>query len=303
MRRTVVAFVVATLAAFGLTVAAVPATAVSTDVNVPGTAGGPDNGGTAAVSTGIVIPEGASVTINASGTVSLCGNPATCDNDPDGGVPGNSTPNSLVPSSPYGCLAARVGSGSWQCIGSSGVLDGPGEIQFGINDDFVSPGVGYEDNSGSYTVVVGQPTRNVFVTVELTGDDPGVPIQVTVTCTTESVPELTSADLVVDNRAGEMVLGADDTRSITFTAFPVRPGSILIEGPQYVKVWWPVSGIENVTCTVSQSIAGLPAGATCATAISPDRVVLYDLNEEIDQNGSFGITNQCSLPIEPKFTG
>src|SRR4029079_8656526 len=155
MRRTLVAFVVATLAAFGLTVAAVPGSAISTDVNVPGTAGGPNNGGTAAVSTGIVIPDGASVTINASGTVFLGGGD-TIPNGPDGGNPGISTAISRVPSSPYGCVAARVVSGAWECVGSSGILSGPGEIQFGINDDFVSPGVGYEDNSGSFTVGGGQ---------------------------------------------------------------------------------------------------------------------------------------------------
>jgi hypothetical protein len=128
------------------------------------------------VSTGIVIPDGASVTINASGTIHICGE-SGCPNGPEGGNQGNSTASALVPSSPYGCLAARVGSGAWSCIGSSGILNGPGEIQFAVNDDFVSSGVGYDDNFGSFTVVVGQPTQRVSVTVRVTGDEPGVPFR------------------------------------------------------------------------------------------------------------------------------
>src|SRR4051812_25702923 len=212
MRRTLLVFFVATLAAFGLTVAAVPGSAISSDVNVPGTAGGPDNGGPAAVSTGIVTPAGASVTINASGTVFL-GTGGTIPNDPDGGNPGNSTGNSLVPSSPYGCLAARVGSGAWSCIGASGILNGPGEIQFGINDDFVSPGVGYDDNSGSFTVVVGQPRQSVTIRKTVTGSDPGVSFPVTVTCTSTPIELTASVDAAAAD--GAIVLGSSTTQSAT----------------------------------------------------------------------------------------
>jgi len=294
MRRTLVAFIVATLTAFGLTVAAVPGSAISTDVNVPGTAGGPNNGGTAAVSTGIVIPDGASVTINASGTVFLGGGD-TIPNGPDGGNPGNSTANSLVPSSPYGCLAARVGSGAWECVGSSGILSGPGEIQFGINDDFVSPGVGYEDNSGSFTVVVGQPRQTVTIRKTVTGSDPGVSFPVTVTCTSTAIELPASVDAQAD---GEIVLGDDDTGSVTV--------NIPNGGSKTVDVWWPVTNVENVTCTVAEGTAALPAGAACTPTITPSNsVVLHDLNDEINQSGSFVITNACTVPVaaQPTFTG
>jgi len=302
MRRTLVAFVVATVAAFGLTVVAVPSGAISTDVNVPGTAGGPDNGGTAAVATGIVIPDGVSVTVNASGTVFICG-PGGCANDPDGGIPGNSTANSLVPSSPYGCLAARVGSGAWECIGSTGILNGPGEIFFGVNDDFVGPGVGYEDNSGSFDVVVGQPTQRVSVTIRLAGGDPGVAFPVTVTCTSRPTAEVTAA-IVADNKVGDLVLGADETKSMTFAERPLSPGAIFIEGPPYVQVWWPVSGVENVTCTVSENLTALPAGVACTASFAPSATaVLYDLSDEVDQSANLEITNTCAVPIPPNFTG
>jgi hypothetical protein len=290
-----VVLVVATVAAFGLLVVAVPGSAISSDVNVPGTAGGPNNGGTAAVSTGIVIPDGASVTINASGTIHICG-PSGCANGPDGGNPGNSTANSLVPSSPYGCLAARVGSGAWECIGSSGILDGPGEIQFGVNDDFVGPGVGYDDNFGSFTVVVGQPHQTVTVRKTVTGTDPGVSFPVSVSCT--STPIELPASVGATAADGQIVLGDDDTQQ---TVVSIPSG-----GSATVDVWWPVTNVENVTCTVAEGAAVLPAGAACSPTITPsNHVVLFDLGDEINQSGSFVITNACTVPVaaQPTFTG
>jgi hypothetical protein len=291
MRRTLITLVVAALAGVGLTVVAAPGSAVSTDVQVPATAGGPDNGGTAAVSI-------------ASGTIHICGE-SGCPNGPDGGNPGNSTSNSLVPSSPYGCLAARVGSGPWECIGVDGILDGPGEIQFGINDDFVSPGVGYEDNFGSFTVVVGMSMQRVSVTKRLVGDNPGVSFPVTVTCTSQPIEEVAVPTVHASNFAGDLVLGADTTASITLTLPPLVGNQIYTDGPPTIDVWWPVSGVENVTCTASESLAGLPAGATCTPSIVPQSAVLYDLNEEIDRSASFEVTNTCAVPLslQPNFTG
>jgi hypothetical protein len=293
MRRILVAFVVVTLAAVGLTVAALPGSAISTDVNVPGTAGGPDNGGTAAVSTGIVIPDGASVTINASGTVFICG-PGGCANGPDGGTPGNSTANSLVPSSPYGCLAARVGSGAWECIGSSGILDGPGEIQFGVNDDFVGPGVGYEDNSGSFTVVVGQPRQTVTLSYTATGTAPTT-YTLNLLCSSEPLPEAGSIEAAAD---AELVLGPNDATSV---AVEVQSGS-----SKTVDVWWPVSGVENVTCTLIFAVPAVIAGGPiCNIGFSPTSQVLFDVSDEINQPGSFAVTQNCVTPVPapPTFTG
>jgi hypothetical protein len=303
MRRFIASFVVATAAAFGLIAVAVPATAVSTDIEVPATAGGPDNGGTPAVFTLVDIPDGASITVNASGTIHICGE-SGCPNGPDGGNPGNSTANSLVPNSPYGCLAARVGSGPWSCIGSSAILDGPGEVQFAVNDDFVGPGVGYEDNFGSFTVVVGEPTRAVSVTIRLGGGDPGVAFPVTITCTSTPTADVTGAVTVSVNQIGELVLGSNDTKSITFNLPPSPPNAVPIEGPLFVRVWWPVSGVENVTCTVSENLTALPAGVACTASFAPNATaVLYDLSDEIDQSVHVEITNTCAVPIPPNFTG
>jgi hypothetical protein len=224
-------------------------------------------------------------------------------NGPDGGNPGNSSANSLVPNSPYGCLAAKVGSGAWSCVGADGVLDGPGEILFGVNDDFVAPGVGYEDNSGSFDVVVGQPTRRVSVTIRLSGGDPGVAFPVTVTCSSHPTPQVTAA-VVADNKVGDLVLGTNDTKAMTFNEFPLRPGAVFIEGPPYVQVWWPVSGVENVTCIISENLSALPPGVSCSASIAPSStVVLYDLSDEIDQSANIEITNTCAVPLPPNFTG
>jgi len=294
MRRTLVAFVVVTLAAVGLTVAALPGSAISSDVNVPGTAGGPDNGGSAAVSTGIVIPDGASVTINASGTVFICG-PGGCANGPDGGTPGNSTANSLVPSSPYGCLAARVGSGAWDCIGSSGMLDGPGEIQFGVNDDFVGPGVGYDDNSGSFTVVVGQPQQTLTLSYTATGTAPAT-FTAVVFCSSQPLPVPDSVEVTADQ---QIVLDADGEDSVVVE---IPSGS-----SKTVDVWWPVSGVENVTCGVTYAVPLFVAGGpSCTTSVAPPSTqVLFDVGDEIDQPASFAITQNCVTPVPapPTFTG
>jgi len=307
MRRMMSSLLVATFVAFGLTIAAAPGGAeISTDVDVPATAGGPNNGGTAAVSTGIVIPSGASVLVTASGTIHICGQ-GGCANSPDGGNPGTSTANALVPSSPYGCLAARVGSGAWSCIGDSGILSGPGEIQFGVNDDFVGPGVGYDDNFGSFAVVVTQPRQTVTIRKTVTGTDPGVPFPVTVTCTSTAMAVPTEVDTQAAD--ADIVLGSGTTKSATV--------DLSNGGSKTVDVWWPVSNIENVTCTVAEGTAALPAGTTCTPSISPSNsVVLRDVSDEINQGGSFVITNACTVAtttttttapapaaVQPTFTG
>jgi hypothetical protein len=309
MRRVLALCLTASVVAFGFVLFAAPGGTASLDIVVPGTAGGPNNGGTAPVSTGVVLAGGQSVLVSGSGTVFLTTNNGF-PNDPDGGNPGNSTGNSLVPNSPYGCLAARVGSGSWACIGSGPTeLTGTGEIQLAVNDDFASPGVGYDDNSGQFNVVITVPRATITVGKVVTGVDPGVSYPVTVTCTTTPFPVGdvgTTAD-------GSITLTDDDTQSSTV--------QIPAGGSKSVDVSWPVSGVENVTCHVSEDLSALPAGTSCDPSITPsDTVVLHDVSDEIDvSSASVVVTNHCvavapplgvtpptaapAVTVAPSFTG
>jgi len=299
MRRAFVIAMIVTVAATAFAFAAPSVGADSLNFTVPGTAGGPNNGGTPAVSTGIVL-NGNSVAVNASGTVFLQVNNGA-PNGPDGGNPGNSTGNSLVPNSPYGCLAARVGAGSWSCIGASATLSGTGEIQFGINDDFVSPGVGYNDNSGSFDVVVSIPQNIVTVTKTVTGSDPGVTFPVTVSCTSTPSPVPTSSAAASD---AQITLPTNGSGSATV--------DVPAGGSQTVAVSRPLTGVANVTCTASENLTGLPAGFSCTPTISPASVVVYSVSDEIDGDATFSVTNACTGPpptttppvtVQPNFTG
>ena len=300
-RRMLVSLLVVTLAAYGLGLIASPlASAVTTHIVVPATAGGPDNGGTAIVSTGIIVPDlqGIGITISASGTVSLCGDAATCDHGPDGG-PGSTTPESFIPGNPPGCLAARVYPNmAWNCIGSSGVFEGfgGGELQLAVNDDFVSPGAGYDDNTGHFDVFVEQSRRAVTVATTLTGTDPGVDA-IFLKCTSSLV---TQAE--IDARAtttGEVLVPVGGFSS---TVLPMASGISVID------VWWGIAGVENVTCSVTLLMGWLPAGFSCTLAATPTTVTLYDRSKEIDHDAVIDVATACTkvatpVILEPNFTG
>ena len=85
-----------------------------------------------------------------------------------------------------------------------------------------------------------------------------------------------------------------------------------------MDVWWPISAngpvVENVTCTASENLTALPAGATCTPAITPSNtVVLYDVSDKINRSSAaFAVTNTCvaarpavTQPVvaKPTFTG
>lgn len=307
MRRTVTLLVVLAIAAVGVAVSAAPLAAGVVNIVVPGTAGGPGNGGTAPVSTGIVLGAGKSVVVMAEGTVTLCPPVGTgCANSPDGGNPGNSPSDSLVPNSPFGCLAARVGSGAWACIGSGPtLLSGTGEVQFGVNDSFVSPGVGYEDNGGQFAVSIAVPQASITIRKTSSGVTPpiGLEFPITVECTSTAPVNGGEVGAAAD---GEIVLvDGNDSGSATV--------GIAVGGSKTVDVWWPISDlgpvVENVTCTVSEESRVYVGGATyCYPTITPgNSVVLYDLSDEIFRSSaSFAVDNGCVFePVlqQPTFTG
>ena len=130
--------------------AAAPAPVV---VVVPGTAGGDGHGGTPPVATGIVLGPNEALVVTATGTVYL-GSGNTLPNGPNGGN-GGYFGFGLVPFAPPGCLAARVGTGAWHCIGAGPTaLTGSGAVQLAVNDGFIG-GLGepgYSDNSGQFAV-------------------------------------------------------------------------------------------------------------------------------------------------------
>lgn len=301
MRRLVTVLALAALTAGGFAVVAPSVGAEDAQFSVPGTAGGPDNGGTAAVSTGIVLTAEKWAVVTATGSVNLCA-PGSCNNDPDGGNPGNSPSGSLVPNSPFGCLAARVGSGAWECIGSGPtVLWGNGELQLAVNDSFVSPGVGYEDNTGEFDVAIDFPRATITIRKTVAGTDPGTEFPVTVACAASGVP----ADVGSLAADGEIVLGDEADTGSTTVKIPAG-------GSKTVDVWWVLDpGLnpqaENITCTVTEDLSALPAGASCTASISPSEVVLYDQSDKISRDSaSVVVTNTCSAtPVtkQPTFTG
>jgi hypothetical protein len=138
-----------------------PAGAATTvTATVPGTAAGAGFGGTSAVATGVVLGANTVAVVTATGTVYLAALSVQggLPNGPNGGNPLGqhpAGPGALVPSSPWGCLIARVGSGTWRCIGAGPtVLTGTGEVFLGVNDGLSDGhgGGGYADNSGAFAV-------------------------------------------------------------------------------------------------------------------------------------------------------
>ena len=205
-------------------------------------------------------------------------------------------------------LIARVGTGSWQLVGSGPTLiTGTGEIEFAVND---APAGGFTDNVASthYNVTVAVPKSTITVTKTVTGDDPGVAsYPVKVSCTSTPVVTPASVTAAAD---GQISLGANETKSSTV--------QIPAGGSQTVDVGWPISAngpvVENVTCTASEDLTALPAGATCTSAITPSNtVVLYDVSDQIDlSSAAFAVTNTCVVakaaavkPVvaQPTFTG
>jgi hypothetical protein len=260
--------------------------------------------------TGIVL-NGNSVVVTCSGTIDFGAGPSTsgvCD-----GVSGFS-PTPLIlgvasNSQPYMTVAliARVGTGAWQLVGSgSTLITGTGELEFAVND---APAGGFADNDPAThsNVTVAVPQATVTVSKTVTGDDPGVAsYPVTVSCTSTPAAAPSSVTAAAD---GEISLGADETKSSTV--------QIPAGGSQTVDVGWPISAdgpvVENVTCTASEDLTVLPAGATCTPAITPSTVVLYDVSDEIDlSSADFAVTNTCVVakaaavtPVvaKPLFTG
>jgi hypothetical protein len=102
------------------------------------------------VDTGLVLKQGRSVTVTATGTV--CPGTGYCTSP--GGNPAADTSSTafggfLQPSAPAYGLVGRVGTGPWTQIGDGPTtLSGTGELVFAFNDDL------YADNAGSFTVTV-----------------------------------------------------------------------------------------------------------------------------------------------------
>jgi len=163
--RKAVLVVVALAAATGgagLVLRAPSAGAIPAPVHVvvPGTAGGDGHGGIPPVATGVVLGPLDAVVITATGTVNLSagGSAPPILNGPDGGNPAfpSAPGGSLVSLGRFGCLAARIGSGGWRCIGAGPtVLTGIGEVFLGVNDGFFGGNIpGYQGNSGQFAVTL-----------------------------------------------------------------------------------------------------------------------------------------------------
>lgn len=146
-----------------------------------------------------------------SGTIDFGGGkPGLCD-----GVSGfESATLILPPGSLAVALIARVGTGPWQLVGSGPTLiSGTGELECAVNDCTTSAAC-FGDNNASthYDVTVQVPRASVTIRKTLSGDDPGVPFAVNVSCT--STPVAVPAD-VGATADGEISLGANDTKSST----------------------------------------------------------------------------------------
>jgi hypothetical protein len=110
------------------------------------------------VSTGLVLRQGQTVTVTATGAVCPFGD-AYCPG-PDGSTAVDTTTVFLggfpLPGAPAWGLVGRVGNGPWVQIGSGPkVLSGTGELVFAVNDDVSM----LWDNGGSFTVTVSYGCR------------------------------------------------------------------------------------------------------------------------------------------------
>jgi hypothetical protein len=103
------------------------------------------------IDTGLVLQNGQSVTVTATGTACPYGT-LYCVG-PDGNPAVDTTQSSyggfVLPGAPAWGLVGRVGSGLWVQVGSGPTtLSGTGDLVFAMNDDWFS------DNTGSFTVTV-----------------------------------------------------------------------------------------------------------------------------------------------------
>ena len=262
---------------------------------VPATAGGPvANGGTGPFGTGIVLGPGKVAAISGpiGGSVFLGGNNPPVG--PDGGI-GPAPNTALVPGALYGCLAARVGTAPWSCVGSGTTFSGDGELQFGVNDDPEgNAGNGYGDNTGAFDVPV-QLSRG-WVTFEkvLVGDDPGIAFPMVVTCTGNSNPHGPATESGVGN---QLVVAPDQTATTTML---LRPNE-----PQTFEVWWAPPAL-GARCDWAEDLSTVPPPFSC-TAEFPSTFFstgfLFDSHHQ--KGGTVTVTNTCTAaPIsEPNFTG
>jgi hypothetical protein len=291
MRRFLALVALTALAGVGMVVAAAPSGAADVSFQVPANSGPSTVTSAVPFLTGIVL-NGQSVVVTCSGTIDFGGgSPGVCD-----GVSGYPGANLILGSGsnspPYMTVAliARVGTGPWQLVGSGPTLiTGTGEIELAVND---APAGGFSDNDAAthYNVTVAVPKATVTVTKTVTGDDPGVAsYPVKISCT--SRPVVTPFGSVTATADSQISLGTNETKSSTV--------QVPAGGSQTVDVWWPISAngplVENVTCTATEDLTALPAGATCTPAItSSDTVVLYDLSSEINRSSAdFSVTNTC----------
>ena len=108
------------------------------------------------VSTGLVLRQGQTVTVTATGAVCPFGD-SYCPG-PDGTSAQDTTGTSFggfpLPGAPAWGLIGRVGTGPWVQIGSGPTtLSGTGALVFAVNDDLLA------DNAGSFTVTVSYACR------------------------------------------------------------------------------------------------------------------------------------------------
>ena len=310
MRRFLAFVAVTALAGVGMVVAAAPSGAADVSFQVPANSGPSTVTNAVPFLTGIVL-NGNSVVVTCSGTIKFGVNSfGVCD-----GVCGFPTADLILgfgsDSPPYMTVAliARVGAGPWQLVGSGPtVITGTGELEFAVNDcDNLDACFADNDPATHYNVTVA-PQATITVTKTVTGDDPGVAsYPVTVSCTSTPVATPSSVTAAAD---GQISLGANETKSATV--------QVPAGGSQTLEVGWPTSAngpvVENVTCTASEDLTALPAGATCTSAITPSNtIVLYDVSDKIDlSSAAFAVTNTCVVakaaavkPVvaQPTFTG
>ena len=105
---------------------------------------------TPGVDTGLVLAQGASVSVTATGTfypgTGLCFGP---NGDPSVDTMHSSFGGFVLPGAPAWGLVGRVGNGLWTQVGSGPTtLSGTGDVVFAVNDDLLG------DNSGSFAITV-----------------------------------------------------------------------------------------------------------------------------------------------------
>jgi hypothetical protein len=100
------------------------------------------------VNTGLVLKNGQSATVTATGAVCPWGTSACVGPNGDASV-NTSTGGFLLPGASAWGLVGRVGTGTWVHVGSGPTkLSGSGTLVFAMNDNY------YPDNTGSFRVTV-----------------------------------------------------------------------------------------------------------------------------------------------------